>query len=111
MGLIGKQKSNLGANDLAVGPRTCGPLLTGDSPATSLNDKIVKVVPSHELHHLYAKLVLLVTELLDLPLKSANLIVNANPRPEGLAYFVCHCIYSFASLKVRTSNACRTPGR
>jgi hypothetical protein len=111
VGLIRKQKSNLGADDLAVGTCTRGPLLTGDGPATSLNDKIVKVVPSHELHDLSAKLVLLVAELLNLTLKSANLVVNANPRSESLAYFVCHCIYSFASLKVRTSNACRTPGR
>jgi hypothetical protein len=73
--VIGEENGNLRANDLLARASPNGALLTGDRPTTALQNKLIQVLASHELHHLLAQGQLASAKVLQLSLKDAGLVV------------------------------------
>jgi hypothetical protein len=73
--VIGEQHRNLGAHNRLVRASPCGPLLTGNRTPTSLKNKLIEVLASHELHDLLAQSQLPGTKLLELGLKDTRFII------------------------------------
>lgn len=90
LGLIGKQKCDLCANNLTRRLAMRSPLLARNRTPTSLEYKLVKVLAAHKLGDTLAKLNLAIPKGLDLCLESTDLVVNANPSAEGVADLVSH---------------------
>jgi hypothetical protein len=75
LGIIGEENGDLGANDLLAGTSANCPLLTGNRAPTSLENELIEVLASHELHDLLTESQLASPELLELRLKDTRLII------------------------------------
>jgi len=75
LGVIGEENGDLGANHLLAGTSPNRPLLSGNRTPTSLKNKLIEVLASHELHDLLAQSQLPGTKLLELGLKDTRLII------------------------------------
>jgi hypothetical protein len=76
LGLVGELQEELGAKGGPAEGRADGALLTGNGANAPLDDKIVEVLPSHELEDLGSKLRLALSESPHLTLQGTHLVVE-----------------------------------
>lgn len=84
MGLVGELKEKLGANRITAQRRPNRALRPSNRATRTLDDKVIQILPSHELEDLSAECGLALANGFDLRLKCTDLIIGSNPLTERI---------------------------